>query len=81
MPSEALAPLAPNQTRIANDIRPLEAAVAPLFHPSPEEMVFAAAAPGDIRDMVEAPCRSLEVEYKSWRNLDHAEDRAVAWPQ
>lgn len=76
MPSEALAPLAPDQSYVANDILPLEVAGGPQFHSSPEDVVFAAAAPGDIRDMVEAPCRSLEVEYKSWRNLDHAEDRA-----
>jgi hypothetical protein len=76
MPSEALALLAPGQSCVANDMLPLEVAGIPQFPPTPEDIVFAAAAPCDLRDMVEAPCRSLEVEYKSWRNLDHTEDRA-----
>ena len=25
---------------------------------------------------MDAPCRALEIEYKSWRNLEHPEDRA-----
>lgn len=65
MPSEAFAPLP------ANDIRPLDFVVT-----APEDMVFAPAAPSDVQDLVDSPCRALEIEYKSWRNLDHAEDRA-----
>jgi hypothetical protein len=76
MPSEVLAPPAPERKLAANDIIPLQAADGTQFRPTPEDVVFAAAAPGDIQDLVEAPCRALEVEYKSWRNLDHAEDRA-----
>ncbi len=64
--SEALAPPPP-----ANDTFPLEVAQA-----SAEDGTFEAAGPGDIRDMIEAPCRTLDIEYKSWRNLDHPEDRA-----
>jgi hypothetical protein len=69
MPSEALAPPFP-----ANDILPMDSAhTAPA---SPEDMTFAPAAPCDIHDLIDSPCRALEVEYKSWRNLDNAEDRA-----
>jgi hypothetical protein len=64
--SEALAPPLP-----ANDAYRLESAVS-----GPEDSVFEAAAPNDIQDLVDAPCRALEIQYKSWRNLDHAEDRA-----
>jgi hypothetical protein len=64
--SEALAPPLP-----ANDAYPLDPASS-----GPEDSIFEAAAPSDIRDLVNAPCRALEIEYKSWRNLDHAEDRA-----
>jgi hypothetical protein len=64
--SEALAPLLP-----ANDTFPLG---TPSF--GHEDTVFEAAAPSDVRDLVDAPCRTLEIEYKSWRNLDHADDRA-----
>ena len=66
MPSEALAPLLP-----ANDILPLDPASG-----SPEDLIFASAAPCDMQDLVDSPCRALEVEYKSWRNLDNADDRA-----
>jgi hypothetical protein len=64
--SEALAPPLP-----ANDAYPLD-----LPSTGPEDATFEPAAPGDIQDLVDAPCRSLEIEYKGWRNLDHAEDRA-----
>src|SRR6202044_1944391 len=64
--SEALAPPLP-----ANDTLPL--GTTPF---GPEDTVFEAAAPSDVQDLVDAPCRTLEIEYKSWRNLDHAEDRA-----
>jgi hypothetical protein len=66
MPPEAFAPPFP-----ANDVAPPE--VAP---PSLEDAVFQATGPSDVQDLIDAPCRSLDVEYKSWRNLDHAEDRA-----
>jgi hypothetical protein len=64
--SEALVPPPP-----ANDAYPQDLAA----HGS-EESAFEAAAPIDIQDLVDAPCRALEIAYKSWRNLDHAEDRA-----
>ena len=64
--SEALAPPLP-----ANDIFPLDAVQA-----RAEDTIFESASPGDVQDMIEAPCRALEVAYKSWRNLDHPEDRA-----
>ena len=69
MPFEASAPPLP-----ANDILPPCGLDAPLL--TPEDGALQAAAPCDIQDLVDAPCRALEVEYKSWRNLDHAEDRA-----
>jgi hypothetical protein len=64
--SEALAPPLP-----ANDTLPL--GTTSFGH---EDTVFEAAAPSDVRDLVDAPCRTLEIEYKSWRNLDHVDDRA-----
>jgi hypothetical protein len=76
MPSEALAPLAPDHRLVANDVDPPDVAANSQFRPTLEDVVFSAAAPSDLQDLVEAPCRALEVEYKSWRNLDHAEDRA-----
>lgn len=69
MPLEASVPPLP-----ANDILPRsgpDVAIA-----TAEEQTFLPAAPSDLQDLVDAPCRTLEVEYKSWRNLDHAEDRA-----
>ena len=33
-------------------------------------------APGHLQDIVDAPCRALNLEYKSWRNLDNPEDAA-----
>lgn len=68
MPSEAL--LQPEELLPAND-----SGIDPPIGAS-EEATFLATASCDMRDLVDAPCRSLEVEYKSWRNLDHAEDRA-----
>ena len=41
-----------------------------------EADAFAVTTPGDPHALIEDPCRSLEVEYKGWRNLNHAEDRA-----
>jgi hypothetical protein len=64
--SEALAPLLP-----ANDPLPIDTVSFGL-----EDSVFEAAAPNTIQDLVDAPCRALEIEYKSWRNLDHADDKA-----
>lgn len=64
--SEAIAPPLP-----ANDAFPPGDATV-----HAEETIFEAAAPGDVLDMISAPCRTLDVEYKSWRNLDHPEDRA-----
>src|SRR5437660_11847382 len=64
--SEAFAPPLP-----ANDPFPLQTESS-----GPEDFVFEAAAPNDVQDLVDAPCRALEVEYKSWRNLDNAEDAA-----
>lgn len=68
MPSEAIEPL-PVDLLPAND----EYASASM---PPESGVFAATAPSDAQALIDTPCRSLEVEYKSWRNLNHAEDRA-----
>ncbi|MEO9191079.1 MAG: hypothetical protein ABI224_13940, partial [Acetobacteraceae bacterium] len=36
----------------------------------------APAPPAHLQDMVDAPCRALNLEYKSWRNLDNPEDAA-----
>jgi hypothetical protein len=69
MPSEALEPLPSDDLQPANDV----------FVPSPafsESRIFAAATPSELQVLVDAPCRTLEVEYKSWRNLNNAEDRA-----
>lgn len=68
MPSEAFEPL-PVELLPAND----EYASAPI---PLESAVFAAAAPSDVQALIDTPCRSLDVEYKSWRNLNHNEDRA-----
>lgn len=76
MPSEAFAPPAPDESPAANNVVPLEVVRGTESRATPEDAVFAAATPGDIQELVEAPCRALELEYKSWRNLDHAEDRA-----
>jgi len=44
--------------------------------PRLESDVFAATAPSDLQALIDDPCRSLDVEYKGWRNLNHPEDRA-----
>lgn len=78
MPSEALvfpSPASPPADNVVPMV-PLDVAIPAEPRPTPEEAIFAAAAPCDMQDLVEVPCRSLDVEYKSWRNLDHAEDRA-----
>ena len=70
MPLEALAPL--------SDLDVLSDSHSDTLAPTPaaESAVFAAAAPSDLQALVDTPCRSLDVEYKSWRNLKHVEDRA-----
>ena len=70
MPLESLAQLSDLDAQAANQ----PATIAP---PLPSESgVFAAAAPSDLQALIDTPCRSLDVEYKSWRNLKHIEDRA-----
>jgi hypothetical protein len=76
MSSELVLPLAPDRAVAANDTAPSEVATAFQSRPTQEEIVFAVTAPSDMQELVAAPCHSLDVEYKSWRNLDHAEDRA-----
>src|SRR5689334_5052914 len=68
MPSEAIEPLPEPDFLAAND----EGAVSPLT----ESGIFAPATPNDVQALVDTPCRALDVEYKSWRNLSNAEDRA-----
>jgi hypothetical protein len=69
MPSEAIEPLPNDDLQPANDACLPAAAMA-------ENGVFAPATPSDVQALVDAPCWALDVEYKSWRNLNHAEDRA-----
>ena len=68
MPSEALEPLPELDLQPAND--------EGTFQLSSESGVFAAATPTDLQALVDTPCRALDVEYKSWRNLTNSEDRA-----
>jgi hypothetical protein len=68
MPSEALEPLSDLDLQPANDEGALTLSL--------ESSVFAAAAPTELQALVDTPCRTLEVEYKSWRNLTNSEDRA-----
>src|ERR1700688_2788035 len=70
MPLEALAPL--------SDLDVLSDSHSDTLAPTPaaEGAVFAAAAPSDLQALIDTPCRTLDVEYKSWRNLKHVEDRA-----
>jgi Putative DNA-binding domain len=70
MPLESLAQLSDLDAQPAN--RP--ATTSPTA--DLESSVFAAAAPSDLQALVDTPCRSLDVEYKSWHNLKHIEDRA-----
>ncbi|HEX5327225.1 MAG TPA: hypothetical protein VFW75_11200 [Acetobacteraceae bacterium] len=42
---------------------------------APDELCTAAAAL-DLQELVDAPCRTLETEFKGWRNLDNADDPA-----
>lgn len=70
MPSEAVEPLPADDIEPANDVH------APFRTPAAESGIFAAAPPCDLQALINAPCRTLEVEYKSWRNLHNIEDRA-----
>jgi hypothetical protein len=69
MPPDVYAPLLPDGAVIPSE--PPDA--ARIYS---EELAFVAAASCDAQDLVDAPCRALEIEYKSWRNLNHPEDRA-----
>ena len=55
---------------------PVEATFPHARYAAANEDLCAPAAPLDLQDLVDAPCRSLEAEFKSWRNLDNAEDQA-----
>jgi hypothetical protein len=68
MPSEAVEPLPELDLQPANDESALTLSL--------ESSVFAAAAPTELQALVDTPCRTLDVEYKSWRNLANSEDRA-----
>ena len=68
MPSEAIESLPELDLQPAND----EGTPASLL----ESAVFSGATPGDLQSLVDTPCRTLDVEYKSWRNLANNEDRA-----
>jgi hypothetical protein len=70
MPQDAVEPLHDYQYPPAND------AGWPESQLGSEASVFATASATELGMLVEAPCRALDVEYKSWRNLSHAEDRA-----
>jgi hypothetical protein len=69
MPLEAPLPPLP-----ANDILPLDVPDDTIC--SPEDRTFLPASSSATQDLINSPCRTLEVEYKSWRNLQHPEDRA-----
>ena len=68
MPSEAIESLPELDLQPAND----EGAPASLL----ESAVFSGATSSDLQSLVDTPCRTLDVEYKSWRNLANNEDRA-----
>ena len=70
MPLKSLAPLSDHDAQSAGH------ADMPASATASESAVFAAAAPSDLQSLVDTPCRTLDVEYKSWRNLKHIEDRA-----
>ena len=70
MPLKSLAPLSDHDAQSAGH------AEMPASATASESAVFAAAAPSDLQSLVDTPCRTLDVEYKSWRNLKHIEDRA-----
>src|ERR1700743_2440421 len=69
MPLEAPVPPLP-----ANDLLPVEGADFALN--AAEDRAFQPAISSSAQDLIDTPCRALEVEYKSWRNLEHPEDRA-----
>jgi hypothetical protein len=58
MPFEASAPPLP-----ANDVLPPSS--SDNGSATPEEIAFQPAAPCDMQDLIDAPCRTLDVEYKS----------------
>jgi hypothetical protein len=70
MPPDSLATLSDLDVQSAGDVD------TPAPTSASESCVFAAATPSDIQTLVDVPCRTLDVEYKSWRNLKHQEDRA-----
>ena len=55
---------------------PVEATFPHARYAAANEDLCAPAAPLDLQDLVDAPCRSLEAEFKGWRNLDNPEDQA-----
>ena len=56
---------------------PIEATFPGLvLPPAPADALCTPAAPLDMQELVDAPCRTLETEFKAWRNLDNAEDQA-----
>ncbi len=70
MPSEAFGPLPDDDLEPANDV----GLSSRIF--GSESGVFAAATPCDLQALISVPCRTLDVEYKSWRNLHNADDCA-----
>jgi hypothetical protein len=70
MPSEALEPLP------SPDVLPTTDNPIPSLIVESESDVISATSPSDIQALVDAPLRTLEVEYKSWRNLSNIEDCA-----
>ena len=55
---------------------PVEATFPDLECAPANEDFCAPAAPLDLQELVDRPCRSLDAEFKSWRNLDNPEDQA-----
>jgi hypothetical protein len=55
---------------------PVETTFPHATYTAANEDLCAPAAPLDLQDLVDAPCRSLEAEFKGWRNLDNPEDQA-----
>jgi hypothetical protein len=55
---------------------PLEATFPDLGCSPANEDFCVPAPPLDLQDLVDAPCRSLDLEFKSWRNLDNPDDQA-----
>jgi hypothetical protein len=70
MPQDSVGPLPQFDTQSSEDLS------TPGVAPVQEGDAFTAASPSDLAGLINAPCRALDVEYKSWRNLRHLEDRA-----